>query len=396
MQGAMNVILDILGNINIISLLIACIFIIPILAGIVRPFTDDRIHRSFSSLFYNLILLASIILSIYLTRLILSDNTNVVLTFLYKIFPALRNAVIQKEIWVYALFITVLILITDGILDLLAIPIYRYAVVPMSNRFARAIRSMSSAAKRAIGGLWQLPTSVWLVLIFSILLNFGTEYYNSSVINEYANSSKPYQLIQDNVIQPLLNTSVVKNIQVLLNDSFKIAKNGISNAAAGKPLIQYFNGVTLDEAVKSETEIDAMAKKVIGSEANEKKKAKLIYIWISKNIIYDNEKAAIIAKDPTNVSSGAIVAYNTKKGVCFDYACLYVAMCRAVGLKVRFVTGLGYTGTAWGDHAWNQVYDSNKDIWINVDTTFGSSGIDYFDRLNFNLDHMDAVIQGEW
>ena len=34
--------------------------------------------------------------------------------------------------------------------------------------------------------------------------------------------------------------------------------------------------------------------------------------------------------------------------------------------------------------------------WINVDTTFGSSGMDSFDRPNFDLDYADGVIQGEW
>ena len=88
--------------------------------------------------------------------------------------------------------------------------------------------------------------------------------------------------------------------------------------------------------------------------------------------------------------------YTTRKGVCFDYSCLYVSMCRAVGLKVRLVTGLGYSGSAWGDHAWNQVYSSGEKRWINVDTTFGSTGGDFFDQTDFFLTHKDAEVQGEW
>ena len=33
---------------------------------------------------------------------------------------------------------------------------------------------------------------------------------------------------------------------------------------------------------------------------------------------------------------------------------------------------------------------------LNVDTTFGSSGTNYFNKANFYLDHKDGVIQGEW
>jgi hypothetical protein len=71
-------------------------------------------------------------------------------------------------------------------------------------------------------------------------------------------------------------------------------------------------------------------------------------------------------------------------------------MCRAVNVKVRFITGLGYSGTYWGDHAWNQVYNSAKSTWINTDTTFGSSGGNYFDNPDFNVDHKDSAVQGEW
>jgi transglutaminase-like putative cysteine protease len=71
-------------------------------------------------------------------------------------------------------------------------------------------------------------------------------------------------------------------------------------------------------------------------------------------------------------------------------------MCRAVDVRVRFITGLGFTGSAWGDHAWNQIYDPKYDGWVNVDTTFGSSGINYFGRTGFELDHKNAVVQGEW
>ena len=71
-------------------------------------------------------------------------------------------------------------------------------------------------------------------------------------------------------------------------------------------------------------------------------------------------------------------------------------MSRAAGLKVRLVTGLGYNGSSWGDHAWNQVYYPAEKRWINVDSTFGSSGLNSFDNADFAWIHKDADIQGEW
>ena len=101
----------------------------------------------------------------------------------------------------------------------------------------------------------------------------------------------------------------------------------------------------------------------------------MLYEWVSKKIKYDTKKAEIIFKNASLVDSGSIVTFEERTGVCFDYSCLYVSMCRAVGLKVRLVSGLGYTGTEWGEHVWNQVYDSEEERWINVDTTFGNSRI---------------------
>ena len=387
--------MDLFSNVNIVTVLIICIFAIPILVGVIRPLTCGRICRSFASLLNSLILLASVILSVYLTKIILSGHDNFILTTLYQVFPALEDAVVSKQIWVYIIFITVLTFMIDGLLYLLTLPIRRYAIEPMSNTISCAVNSRSGFVKRVIGGLWQLPRSIWLVLVFSILLTFYTGFFNSSFITEDANDSAPYQLVQGNVIQPLLNSGTVKDIQVIINDSFEAVEG--ENEGVGRSLLtKYFNGVTLNEAVRSNSEIDDLAKEIVDSETDDEQKAYLIYLWICENIEYDNSKAAKIAKDSSEVSSGAVVAYTTRKGVCFDFSCLYVAMCRAVGLNVRFVIGLGFTGTTWGDHAWNQVYYPKEDRWIDVDTTFGSSGINYFDRPHFYLDHKDGVIQGEW
>ena len=116
---------------------------------------------------------------------------------------------------------------------------------------------------------------------------------------------------------------------------------------------------------------------------------------MSRNIKYEYDKAVKISRDPSGVSSGSIVAFETRKGICFDYACLYVSMCKAVGLKVRLVTGLAYNGVIWGYHAWNQVYSAEEKRWINVDPTFGAYAA-YFDKTDFDEDHRYSQIQGEW
>ncbi len=385
--------MDILNSINIVTLVMICIFAVPILAGIIWPLTHDRIHSSFASLLNSVILLASILLAAWLTRVLLSSEP--VLAWLYQLVPDMQSMLEFHAFWVYLGVFLILSLLIGALLHLLALPFYIFALTPVSNIIASAICSLRGPARRAVSALWKLPKSIWLVLLFTILLNFYTSYFNSPVMSAYASQSAPYQLVRQNVVQPLLSNSTVRNIQVLFSDSFQVAETE-GQKLASKYLVRYFNGMTLSEATESSAEIDAAAREIVGAETDDRQKAYLIYMWICENLTYDNEKAVMITQDPSRVPSGAVVAFSTRTGVCFDFACLYVAMCRAVDVKVRFLTGLGYTGDEWGDHAWNQAYVSGEGAWINMDTTFGSSGANYFDTPHFYLDHKDGIVQGEW
>ncbi|MGG7212228.1 transglutaminase-like domain-containing protein [Clostridium nigeriense] len=164
---------------------------------------------------------------------------------------------------------------------------------------------------------------------------------------------------------------------------------------ANTNVIVYYNGVTLEDGIKSLPEIDEKAKEIVENAKTDREKAKRLYAWIGSNIKYDFSKAEKALGPEGVTNSGAIEAWNTRSGICFDYACLYVAMSRAVGLGSRIITGEAYDGQNYGPHAWNQAYLEDEGIWINVDPTFYLSG-DYFDNIDFNNDHLNAEIAGEW
>ena len=88
-------------------------------------------------------------------------------------------------------------------------------------------------------------------------------------------------------------------------------------------VIEYFNGVTLDEAIKSNDEIDNTARSIARDGKNDYEKAQKIYKWITKNLTYDYDKAERVSINPKGIESGSIVAFNTREGICFDYpACI--------------------------------------------------------------------------
>lgn len=180
------------------------------------------------------------------------------------------------------------------------------------------------------------------------------------------------------------------SIEELIN-KFDYKSNGFINE------ITIYNGTTIDEGIKSNDEIDTKAVQLTRSASSDREKAEILYEWIGNNIEYDNAKAEIVLSGVERKKmpkSGAICAFDTRKGICFDKACLYVAMSRAVDLKVRLISGEAFDGEKYVGHAWNQVYLKDKNIWINVDTTFYEAG-NYFDSNLFN-EHKVENIAGEW
>jgi len=214
--------------------------------------------------------------------------------------------------------------------------------------------------------------------------------------------SELYTYISNKVITPIPNSEVIKNLPNALNDSFKIIvedKEGkqklpFSNYI-NKNVIVYYNGVTLEDGIKSNEQINNFAINLVSQYNMNYDKAKAIYKWVGKEIEYDDNKALNVINNNMNIKSGAIEAFNTRQGVCFDYACLFVAMCRANDIKVRMVIGEGFNGKQWVNHSWNEFYDDSEQRWIKVDPTFYSGG-NYFDNSNFDRDHRDATIAGEW
>lgn len=171
-------------------------------------------------------------------------------------------------------------------------------------------------------------------------------------------------------------------------------KSGLVEDISNSTVV-YYNGITLKEGIKSNSEINNKAIEITAPYKTDREKAKAIYTWIGTHIRYDDDKADKIMNKNNVTNSGAIETFKSRKGICFDYACLYVAMCRAVNIKVRMIIGEAYNGEEYISHAWNQVYLKNQRKWINVDPTFYMAG-NYFNNPNFNSDHKEKSIAGEW
>lgn len=304
----------------------------------------------------------------------------------------------------YILILPILLCIVYYI-GLLMIKVINYFTLsPLVSLLHRFYSRRGEAAKRILSSIFALPRALCYIILVSFFLNWSTLFVFNEKLNTYLNESNLYIVIVDSVINPITKSSFAQSIPNILNDSFKIveideSKNSsapnVSSDYKNRNVIVYYNGVTLDEGVKSNKYIKEEASNIVSGMSKDKEKAKALYNWIGRNVDYDYEKANLIMNGNYSIPSGAISTYESRKGICFDYSALYVAMARAANLKVRLVTGEGFNGTTWVRHAWNEVYIKEDKKWINIDTTFYNGG-NYFNSKNFNFDHRGTQIAGEW
>ena len=146
-------------------------------------------------------------------------------------------------------------------------------------------------------------------------------------------------------VQVLLIMIMLFAVVLIIMDSQRIVDTGTGNGAAILWDDEFESFVSvLSEDCKSDIE-----KVVVFRE------------WIIQNIAYDYscETRFYQTFDVNRVMQ-------KRTGVCFDYACLFAAMCRSQGIPCFVLDGT-YRGDNTFRHAWNRVCADGQ--WWNVDAT---------------------------
>lgn len=389
-----------MGNIDILSIIIIAIFLLPIIFGAFRKHRENGFFKLINGILYAIEILLCLVLSVYLSKMIFFENSSGVFKSIYDFIPdSIKNSLIGNNFMILIFVIPVIFIFSLIVISFITSPLVRYAIEPFSEFLEKKTNKLKGFGKNIVSALLEVPTGLCFVIIAVVLLNVYSYFNYNPYLKNIMSSSVAYKFIYNTAVLPVLESNIAKKIPVLVNDSFKKSDSDIKtdNDSDGIKIktIEYFNGVTINEAVKSNAQIDAKAREIIQSASTDAMKGYLIYKWISENIYYDYDKANRITKKLNNIKSGSIIAFDSRKGICFDYSCLFVSMCRAVNLRVRLITGLANSGLSWGDHSWNEVYSSEENRWIKVDTTFGKAA-NYFDNPGFGNDHSDREMQQQW
>lgn len=379
-------------NFNIVSIILVLIFVIPIFLGFIKSFNYRSGKYELFNLEKDIVVLVTIVLG--------AINSNIILNILNYIksnivFFNNLNGLAYRIYYIIGFIILLIILYNIIMLFIRLINLIIFD--PLLKLIDRLGQSLGTGFTRICGVIFAIPNSIINIIIAAFIIKALLLLPLPTYIINQIDNSNIYNYLNTNIVEQITDSSLVKNFPKLLNNSLKIenGNNGELSDNNSNGAITYYNGVTLAQAVKSSPAIDAKTQEIIAGKRTDEAKAYAIYQWVGQNITYDNKKAQELEEGDVNLKSGAIAAFDTREGVCFDYASLYVAMARDAGLKVRLITGEGFDGTQWVSHAWNQVYIPSQNKWINVDCTFYDAG-NFFNSSDFNEYHKDASIAGQW
>lgn len=98
--------------------------------------------------------------------------------------------------------------------------------------------------------------------------------------------------------------------------------------------------------------------------------------------------------DPTNSGTSAAEAFAGKRGVCQDYAHIFIACARAGGVPARFVSGHFYQSegeaTQQAGHAWAEAFVPDLG-WVGFDPANAICTTDAHARVAIGLDYLGAA-----
>ncbi len=146
---------------------------------------------------------------------------------------------------------------------------------------------------------------------------------------------------------------------------------------------------------RSFTALDRLADRINNDFTREDEKARAIFTWIATNVSYDlaaigvrrgsagfsySSEEELIAKKKKFTEDMAYKTLRSKKGVCQDYATLYVVIAEKVGLEAQVVPGTSKSYPSHigrypnsSDHAWNVVKVNGE--WKLLDVTWGAGSV---------------------
>jgi transglutaminase-like putative cysteine protease len=114
-----------------------------------------------------------------------------------------------------------------------------------------------------------------------------------------------------------------------------------------------------EHAKSGSPQVAALAREITANSTTDFERVAKLAIWVHDNLDYD---ASLVGQKK---DSDWVLA--NKRGVCVEYASLFNALARSIGIPARYVLGQSYGDYGWLGHAWSEVFIGE---WVPVDPTW--------------------------
>ncbi len=368
-----------LSDANIITIALLLVVVFSLLQGWSRGFSRST-GRLFGLLGTGLFTIISLVLAIpaaaYLSPHVQSWASGIILpsaqlTQWQQIYYTAVSVLAESPLVRFLLLLMLTYFLIRMLLGLLSI-LLPFRQFRRANIFKdRKITSVSRMGGAIIGLIIGLTRGLVIVLALFIYVGFNPE----SGFSRYVESSPIYSQSAAAVFEPFVGETMQKKLPILTK-----------TVAAEMNDILRRKYEVIDHEISQD--ITSAAEDIAGQAQGDEKKARLLYEWVGTRVAYDYAKADNYEQNRVWYEQTPQDTFDTRLGVCIDYARLYAVMARSQGLQVRVVTGQGYDGRGgYGPHAWNEVFISERQAWIPLDPTWASSG-DWFNSKDFDETHI--------
>ena len=119
--------------------------------------------------------------------------------------------------------------------------------------------------------------------------------------------------------------------------------------------------LTNGQATLWDSETVELADEICADYYTDEEKVKAIHEWMTHNCEYDYGYTPVVQYSTLHQT------VETRKGICYDFAHLFAALCRSQNIPCYVVDGTPYD-PAKDCHTWNRVYFNGS--WWNVDVTY--------------------------
>jgi transglutaminase-like putative cysteine protease len=202
---------------------------------------------------------------------------------------------------------------------------------------------------------------------YQIVSLVSSSYAISNVlIDEYGNRVAVIQLPQSYTSQNIRVSMIYRATLFQVNCSIDPSGIGVYDTSSR----EYSLYTKPEQYIEcNDLNIIEKAREIVGSESNAYYAAYKLFTWVYKNIKYEYESEV----------RGALTTLFRGSGACDEHAYLLTALCRAVGIPARYVSGYGFyldealTGSFTPKkegHAWVEILLPNYG-WIFADPTWG-------------------------